>query len=250
MRQIFLFLAATGCAYQDDDGWDAVDKACADAPWTSEGWDADTLPEPLASDEACQRVLAEHTGADALGTGAEAVRDQIVWSAWTLALAPMKGPAPGDTGAGPARTWSNGGQPAVYEEVVQRLSEAEAVSEQAHELSDGVWGAVRGLDDNTSMLPVMVHESAHWRRPGHDPCVNGDRATGRPCDTSYDSPTGWEAAVATLLFEGLIAADDSSGLLGRMGSLASDAAGAVQERTGVDPQDEDDGDGAPIEGIE
>ena len=37
MRKLFLFLAAAGCAYQDDDGWDAVDKACADSPWTPEG---------------------------------------------------------------------------------------------------------------------------------------------------------------------------------------------------------------------
>lgn len=243
-------LALPGCAYQDDDGWNAVDKACAGSPWSAEGWDGDVLPEPLASDEGCQRVLAQHTGADGLGPSAAAVHDQIVWSAWTLALAPMSGPVPGDSGAGPALSWSDAGQPGVYEGVVQRLSEAESASDQRHELKDGVWGAVRGLDTHADMLPVMVHESAHWRRPGHDPCSEEASLDGRPCDPTYDSPTGWEAAVATLLFQGLTLADDDSGLAGRLAVVASDASDAVQEVGVINPPEDEDDEGLPPEGIE
>lgn len=247
MRQFFLILAATGCAYQDDDTWDAVDKACADAAWTAEGWADDTLPEPLASDTACQQVLAKQTGADALGDAAAPTRDRIVWSAWTLAFAPMAGPAPGDTGSGPALAWTEGGQPAVYEGVVQRLSEAEAVTKQRHELTDGLWGAVEDLPDHAAMLPLMVHESGHWRRKGHDPCTDGGDG---PCDPTYDSPTGWEAAVTALLYQGLVDAGDRTGLAGEMGSHAVLAGDRVQEAQGFDTPDEGDPGDDPVEGIE
>ena len=251
MRQFILILAATGCAYQDDDGWEAVDRACADAAWTAEGWDAEGLPEPLASAAACQDVLAAHTGADALGAGKVAVRDQIVWSAWTLALAPMAGPVPGDSGSPAVRAWTDSGQAGVYESVVQRLAEAEAVREELHELKDGVWGAVEGLDTHADMLPLMVHASAHWRRPGHDPCTDDAYASARPCDPGFDSPAGWEASVAALLYQGLAAGDDTSGLSGVYAGQAAAAYDAIQEPADFDPPDEDDDEGGgALEGIE
>jgi hypothetical protein len=250
MRKFFLILAASGCAYQDDDGWGAVDKACVDSPWTPDGWGDETLPEPLASDDACQAVLAEHTGADALGEPAFAIRSQIVWSAWTLALAPMKGPVHAQEGSEPARVWSERGQAGIYEAVVQRLAEAEASTDEVHEIHDGLWSAPEELDTHVDMLPVMVHASQHHRRPGHDPCPDGsdETSSGRPCDTSFDSPAGWEAAVTGLLALGI--EDEDHGLAVELAMHADAAADAIQETSNLGLGDEDDEDGPPPEGIE
>ena len=132
---------------------------------------------------------------------------------------------------------------------MQRLAEAEGVAEQTHTLDDGVWGAVRGLDSHAHMLPLMVHEAAHYRRNGHDPCAQEDQLL-RECDPTWDSPTGWEGAVATLLYNGLEIAEDESGVAGRMATVASNAAEAIQEVEGFDPPDEGDDGDSPPEGIE